>query len=95
MWHNTSFRQIKRDLKIIHVKAKRAAKVMTALLAYSRRVKLQVRRLNLHSVIKKVLAIRQYEERVRNIAVSTKLYCGTAPGWSSKKRKIIRQEKEK
>lgn len=77
MWHNTSFRQTKRDSEIIHDEAKRATKVMTALLAYSRRVKLQLRHLNLHSVIKKVLAMRQYEERVRNIAVSTNLLDGS------------------
>ena len=61
---------IKKDLKVIHDEAKRAARIMTELLTYSRRVEPRTRRLNLHSVLKKVLDMRQYEEKVHNIAVA-------------------------
>ncbi|MFC2071829.1 PAS domain S-box protein [Chloroflexota bacterium] len=68
--------QIRKDLKVIHDEAKRAARVMTDLLTYGRRVEHQARRLNVHSVLKKVLGMRQYGERVQNIAVSTNLLDG-------------------
>lgn len=63
--------QVKKDLKVIHEEAKRAARIMTDLLTYSSRSNSEVRRLNLHSILKKVLNIRRYGERVRNITVST------------------------
>ena len=68
--------QTRKDLRVIHEEAKRAAKVMTDLLTYSRRVKPQMRRLNLHNILHKVLAMRRYEERVQNIAVATNLLDG-------------------
>jgi PAS domain S-box-containing protein len=68
--------QSKKDLKIIHEEAKRAAKIMTDLLTYGRRTKSQMRRLNLHKPLKKVLEMRQYEQRVQNITVSSKLHNG-------------------
>ncbi|MFB0559044.1 MAG: PAS domain S-box protein [Dehalococcoidales bacterium] len=68
--------QTKKDLKVIHDEAKRAAKIITDLLTYGRRVKPQMHRLNLHRIIKKALAMRQYEERVQNITVSTNLLNG-------------------
>jgi len=69
-------RQARKDLKVIHDEAKRAARIMTALLTYSRRVKPQMRRLDLHSVLKKALAMRWYEQRVQNISISTNLLGG-------------------
>lgn len=67
---------IKKDLKVIHDEAKRATRIMTELLTYSRRVEPRMRRLNLHSVLKKVLDMRRYQERVRNITVATNLLDG-------------------
>ena len=68
--------QVKKDLRVIHDEAKRAAKIMADLLTYGRRVKPQMRRLDLHSLLKKVLDMRRYEQRVRNISVSTNLLKG-------------------
>ncbi len=68
--------QIKKDLKVIHDEAKRAAMIMTDLLTYSRRVESQMRRLNLHGILKKVLDMRRYEEKVQNITVSANLLDG-------------------
>jgi len=64
-------RQTRKDLRIIHNEAKRAAKIMTDLLAYSRKLTLHMRRSNLHSILKKALDMRRYEEKVQNISVST------------------------
>jgi len=63
--------EIKQDLKIIHEEAKRATKVMTDLLAYSRREKSSVRRLDLHKILGKMLDMRQYTEKIKNIAAAT------------------------
>ena len=63
--------QTKTDLKVIHDEAKRAARIMTDLLTYSRRVKYQVRRLDLHRILEKLLEMRRYTERVHNIVVTT------------------------
>ena len=63
--------QTRTDLKVIHDEAKRAARIMTDLLTYSRKVKYQVRRLDLHRILSKLLDMRRYTERVHNIAVST------------------------
>ncbi|HEY32391.1 MAG TPA: PAS domain S-box protein [Dehalococcoidia bacterium] len=67
-------RPIKRDLKVIHDEAKRAARIMTDLLTYSRRMGSQGRRLDLHKVLKKVIEMRRYAETVRNISVSIDLW---------------------
>ena len=64
-------RQTKKDLKVIHDEAKRAARIMTDLLTYSRKVRYEVRRLDLHRILSKLLDMRRYTERVHNIAVST------------------------
>jgi len=63
--------ELKQDLKIIHEEAKRATKVMTDLLAYSRREKSSVRRLDLHKVLGKMLDMRQYTEKIKNITATT------------------------
>ncbi|HEY90884.1 MAG TPA: PAS domain S-box protein [Dehalococcoidia bacterium] len=62
--------QTKADLKVIHDEAKRAARIMTDLLTYSRRIKYQVRRLDLHRILEKLLEMRRYTERVHNIVVT-------------------------
>ncbi len=63
----------KRDLKVIHDEAKRASKIMTDLLTYARRAKPRSHRLNLHTIVKKVINMRRYEQRVQNISISTDL----------------------
>ena len=63
--------QIRKDLKIIHDEAKRAARIITDLLTYSRRTKTQMSRLDLHEILNKVRDMRRYEESVRNISLST------------------------
>lgn len=62
--------QIKKDLKIIHDEAKRAAKIMTDLLTYGKQTKPQMRRVNLHSLLNKVISMRKYPQRLKNINVS-------------------------
>jgi PAS domain S-box-containing protein len=69
-------KSIKKDLKVIHDEAKRAARIMTDLLTYSRRMGSQGRRIDLHRVLKKVIEIRRYAETVRNISVNTDLWNG-------------------
>ena len=64
--------EIKRDLKVIHEEAKRATKVMTDLLVYSRREKSSVRRLDLHKILGKMLEMRQYTEKIKNITATTR-----------------------
>ncbi len=59
--------QARKDLNVIHSEAKRATKVMTDLLAYGRRVKPQMRRLDLHKILKRVLKMRRYRQKVQNI----------------------------
>ena len=65
--------QLKKDLKVIHDEAKRATKIMSDLLTYGRRTKSPMRRLNLHSPLRKVLEMRRYEQKVKNIQLSIRL----------------------
>ena len=67
-------RPLKRDLKVIHGEAKRAARIMTDLLTYSRRMGSQGRRMDLHKVLKKVIDMRRYTEMVRNIDITVDLH---------------------
>jgi PAS domain S-box-containing protein len=60
---------IKKDLRVIHGEAKRAANVMTDLLTYCRRVKSHVHSVNLHKILNKVLGMRRYQQGVQNITV--------------------------
>jgi len=65
--------QTKKDLRVIHDEAKRAAKVMTDLLTYSLGVSNKTERSELHRIINKVLDMRLYAEKVQNISVSKNL----------------------
>jgi len=65
--------QVKKDLKVIHDEAKRATRIMTDLLIYARRTKPQVRRINLNSIIRKVMEMRRYQHKVQNITVKSDL----------------------
>lgn len=68
--------QIKKDLRVIHDEAKRAARIMTDLLTYSLKANSKVRRSDLHRIVNKVLEMRRYTEKVHNISVSTNLTDG-------------------
>ncbi|MBN2238724.1 MAG: PAS domain S-box protein [Dehalococcoidales bacterium] len=58
---------IKKDLRVIHSEAKRAAKIMSTLLTYRNRSVTNIRRLNISRIIRKVMSIRQYRQNVLNI----------------------------
>ncbi len=66
-------RQMKKDLRVIHGEAKRAARIMTDLLTFSLGAISETRRSNLHRIINKVLEMRRYSQSVHNISVSTNL----------------------
>jgi len=63
---------IRKDLRVIHEEARRATKVMTDLLAYSRREKSRVRRLDLLTILNKMLDMRRYTERIQNITATVR-----------------------
>lgn len=62
--------EVKKDLKVIHEEAKRAARVMSDLLTYSLASNNRAECLDLHQVINKVMDMRLYAETVRNINVT-------------------------
>jgi len=66
----------RKDLRVLRNEARRAARVMTDLLAYSRRAKTQERRHDLHRLIRRVLSMRRYTHTVGNIAVTVTLADG-------------------
>ncbi len=61
---------VKKDLRIIHDEARRATKIMTDLLTYGHRVKSQMHRLDLRKIIKQVLDMRRYQQKMQSITVS-------------------------
>lgn len=66
-------RQMKKDLRVIHGEATRAARIMTDLLTFSLGTISETRRSNLHRIINKVLEMRRYAQSVQNISASTNL----------------------
>jgi len=60
-------REFKRDLTVLHDEARRAARIMTNLLTYSRQTTSKVRRLDLNKVLRKVMDMRRYVQTVQNI----------------------------
>ncbi len=64
-------REATKDLRAIHNEAKRAARIMTDLLTYSRKVEPKIHRVDLHKVLRKVINMRQYREKVQNINAFT------------------------
>ncbi len=66
-------RQMKKDLRVIHGEAKRAARIMTDLLTFSLGTISETRRSNMHRIINKVLEKRRYAQSVQNISVSSNL----------------------
>lgn len=68
--------QTKQDLRVIHDEARRAARIISNLLTYGRRRKTQLRRLDLHRLLKKLLQMREYAQRVREIEMTLDLAAG-------------------
>jgi PAS domain S-box-containing protein len=68
--------EVKKDLKVIHDEARRAARVMSDLLTYSLGGSNKVQKIDLHQVLRKVLDMRLYTQTVRNIDVSINLIDG-------------------
>lgn len=60
-------KQSQRDLKIIHGEAKRAVRILSALLNYTRRTNLQPRRVDLIRIIRGTIKMRGYAHKVANI----------------------------
>jgi signal transduction histidine kinase len=65
--------QTTKDLKVIHNEAKRAARVMTDLLTYSLGASSKSERSEIHRIIHKVLSMRYYAQKVRNISTNDNL----------------------
>ncbi len=64
---------VKRDMSVVFSEARRAAGVVTNLLAFARKYTPTKQMVDVNSIIKKVLAMRAYEQRVDDIHVVTKL----------------------
>jgi two-component system NtrC family sensor kinase len=60
-------KQSQRDLRIIHGEAKRAVKILSALLAYTRKTNLQTRRVDLNRILRATFRMRSYAHKVANI----------------------------
>ena len=65
--------QNKKDLRVIHSEAKRAARILTDLLIYSHGVETKMSRLSLHKIVGNVVKMRRYEANVKNIRILTNL----------------------
>ena len=65
--------KMRKDLKLIHDEAERAARTMSELLNYARGIDTSVRRVNINNLVKKVLEVRSYQHGVKNIRVIRRL----------------------
>jgi len=65
--------EVKKDLKIIYSEAQRAAEVVKNLLTFARKHSSLKQPVNINNIIRKVLEIRAYEQRVNNINIITRL----------------------
>ncbi|GAF82528.1 unnamed protein product, partial [marine sediment metagenome] len=63
---------IKEDVEIISREAKRTAGVVRNLLIFARKHEAERKRVNINSIIEKVLELRAYEQKVSNIEVNTR-----------------------
>ncbi|UCC16470.1 MAG: PAS domain S-box protein [Dehalococcoidales bacterium] len=68
--------EVKKDLKVIHDEARRAARIMSDLLTYSLGGSNNIRKVDLHQVLRKVLDMRLYTQTIHNIDVSISLIDG-------------------
>ena len=71
--------QTKKDLKVIHDEARRAARVMSYLLTYCRQERLEVRRIDINSILEKFLCTHCHSETAHNITITTDLQDGPLP----------------
>ena len=62
---------VKEDLKVIYEEAERTSRVVRNLLAFARRHEPEKKPENINEVIKAVLTLRTYEQKVHNIQAST------------------------
>jgi two-component system, NtrC family, sensor kinase len=65
--------KMRKDLRLIHDEAERAARTMSDLLNYARGIETSVRKVNLNALVRKVLQVRSYQHGVKNIRVIRKL----------------------
>jgi len=65
--------QTRKGLRLVRDEARRATKIMRALLTYSRRASPQLRRLDLHKLLNRVMEIRRYTGGARNIMACVEL----------------------
>ena len=65
--------KMRKDLRLIHDEAERAARTMSELLNYARGIETSVSKVNLNTLVKKVLEVRSYQHGVKNIRVIRKL----------------------
>ncbi len=65
--------QAKRDLRVIHDEARRAAGVMADLLTYARSFKPALRLIDMRRVLRKAVEMRRYQQSVNNIDLTMNL----------------------
>jgi PAS domain S-box-containing protein len=65
--------RMRKDLRLIHDEAERAAKTMSELLNYARGIDAAVSRVDLNALVRKVLQVRSYQHGVKNISVNRSL----------------------
>jgi len=70
-------RETQKDLAVIRDLAKRAGKLMRALLSYSRKEEPNMRKTDIHKVIDRVVEMLQYQMKVNNIILGTDFQTGT------------------
>ena len=70
--------KMRKDLRLIHDEAERAARTMSELLNYARGIEAAVRKVNLNVLVRKVLEVRKYQHGVKNVRVIRKLYACAA-----------------
>jgi PAS domain S-box-containing protein len=61
--------RMRKDLRLIHDEAERAARTMSELLNYARGIEVAVSRVNLNALARKVLQVRSYQHGVKNVRV--------------------------
>jgi len=63
---------VKEDLRVVNREAKRTAGVVRNLLIFARKHEVEKKPVDIHSIIKLVLELRAYEQRIQNIKVHTR-----------------------
>lgn len=63
--------ELKKDLRVVRAETRRAGKIMSDLLTYSRKSTPNMRRVDLHKIIQRVLRMRSYRQKLKSIGVVT------------------------